>query len=43
MDLLERSYVRSLLARHGRNVTAAAKEAGLNRTYLHRLIRKHDL
>jgi len=40
---IEREYVRALLARHGRNVSAAAKAAGVDRTYLHRLIRRHDL
>jgi len=43
MDQLEREYVRRLLERHGRNVNAAAQEAGVNRTYIYRLIRKHDL
>jgi transcriptional regulator with GAF, ATPase, and Fis domain len=39
----EREYLRRLLDRHGRNVSAAAGEAGLDRTYLYRLIRKHSL
>jgi transcriptional regulator with GAF, ATPase, and Fis domain len=43
IDAGEKEYVRRLLLRHERNVTAAAKEAGINRTYIHRLIRKHNL
>jgi len=39
----EREYVRRLLERHGRNVSLAAGAAGLDRTYLYRLIRKHGL
>ncbi len=37
----EREYIRELLERHHKNVSAAAQEAGLDRTYLYRLIRKH--
>lgn len=40
---LEREYVSQLLERHARNVSLAATAAGLDRTYLHRLIRKHGL
>jgi transcriptional regulator with GAF, ATPase, and Fis domain len=43
IDRGEREYVRRLLDRHGRNVAAAAEAAGLDRTYVYRLIRKHDL
>jgi DNA-binding NtrC family response regulator len=43
IDHGEREYVRRLLERHGRNVAAAAEAAGLDRTYVYRLIRKHDL
>jgi transcriptional regulator with GAF, ATPase, and Fis domain len=42
-DTGEREYVRRLLARHGRNVSNAARAAGVDRTYLYRLIRKHLL
>jgi len=42
-DTGEREYVRRLLARHDRNVSHAAREAGVDRTYLYRLIRKHLL
>jgi transcriptional regulator with PAS, ATPase and Fis domain len=39
----ERDYIEGLLARHDRDVSAAAETAGLNRTYLYRLIAKHRL
>ena len=40
---MEREYVSALLERHGRNVTAAAQAAGVDRTYLHRLLRKYGI
>ncbi|HXI29294.1 MAG TPA: sigma-54 dependent transcriptional regulator, partial [Vicinamibacterales bacterium] len=43
IDQGEREYLQRLLERHGRNVPAAAEEAGLDRTYVYRLIRKHGL
>jgi len=43
IDHGEREYLRRLLERHERNVPAAAEEAGLDRTYVYRLIRKHGL
>jgi transcriptional regulator with GAF, ATPase, and Fis domain len=43
IDHGEREYVRRLLERHGRNVAVAAESAGLDRTYVYRLIRKHGL
>src|SRR5262249_27526929 len=43
IDAGEREYVRRLLSRHGRNVAAAAREADVDRTYIYRLIRKHEL
>jgi len=39
----EKEYVRRLLLRHDRNVAAAAREAEVDRTYIYRLIRKHEL
>jgi two-component system response regulator GlrR len=42
-DQIEREYVKALLDRTGRNISAAADSAGINRTYLHRLIRRHEL
>jgi two-component system response regulator GlrR len=43
VDAGEKEYVRQLLLRHDRNVAAAAREAGVDRTYIYRLIRKHEL
>ena len=43
IDHGEREYLHRLLERHGRNVPAAAEAAGLDRTYVYRLIRKHGL
>jgi transcriptional regulator with GAF, ATPase, and Fis domain len=42
-DHLEREYLSQLLASQGRDVTALARAAGLDRSYVHRLLRKHDL
>jgi len=39
----EREYIRELLARHDRNVAAAAKDAEVDRTHIYRLMRKHAL
>ena len=43
MTHLEREYVRGWLDRTGGNLTAAADAMGLNRTYVHRLVKKHGL
>ena len=43
LGALERQYVEGILARHDRNVRAAAEASGIDRTYLHRLIRRHGL
>ena len=43
IDAFERAYVTSLLARSGDNVAQAARDAGVNRAYLHRLLRRHGL
>jgi DNA-binding NtrC family response regulator len=39
----EHSYLEGLLARCGGNVTRAARESGIGRNYLHRLLKKHNL
>ena len=43
VDSGEREYIQRLLKRHSRSVVAAAREAGVDRTYIYRLIRKHEL
>ncbi|HEY6463031.1 MAG TPA: sigma 54-interacting transcriptional regulator, partial [Polyangiaceae bacterium] len=42
LDAMERSYVHRLLERHGGNVARAAEAAGVDRTHLYRMIRKHE-
>jgi two-component system response regulator GlrR len=39
----ERRYVEQLLAAHKGNVSAAARASGIDRTYFHRLMRRHKL
>ncbi|MFO0664701.1 MAG: sigma-54 dependent transcriptional regulator [Polyangiaceae bacterium] len=41
MDHGERAYLVRLLARSASDVTAAAKAAGVDKTYIYRLLRKH--
>ncbi len=43
IEHLEKNYVRGALERQGGNVTAVAESSGLARSYVHRLIRKHNL
>ncbi|MBL9028231.1 MAG: helix-turn-helix domain-containing protein, partial [Myxococcales bacterium] len=43
IDYLERAYFRRLLERHGRNVSEAAQAAGVDRTYVYRLIRRYGI
>jgi len=39
----ECEYLRRLLTKHNRNIAAVARDAGLDRTYIYRLLRKHML
>ena len=39
----ENDYLKALLARCSGNVSQAAREAGIDRVYLHRLLKKHDI
>ncbi|MCA9687873.1 MAG: sigma 54-interacting transcriptional regulator, partial [Myxococcales bacterium] len=43
IDHLEREYVRAMLEAHDGNMAAAARAAGLNRSYLYQLRRKHEI
>lgn len=42
-ERFERAYLRDLLARHGENLTQAARVAGIERKHLYRLLDKHGL
>ncbi len=39
----ERDYLTALLARHRGNISRAAAEAGIDRNYIHRLVKKYNL
>jgi transcriptional regulator with PAS, ATPase and Fis domain len=41
--IFEARYLDALLSRHGNNITAAAKAAGVNRVHFYRLLWKHGL
>jgi len=43
VDAFERKYVATLLDAADGNVSRAARNGGMDRMYLHRLIQKHDL
>jgi DNA-binding NtrC family response regulator len=43
MQALESAYLRDLLERHGGNISAAAKSAGIDRKTFHRLVTKYHL
>jgi DNA-binding NtrC family response regulator len=43
LDAFESAYFTSVLARAGGNVATAARDAGVNRAYLYRLLRRHGL
>jgi DNA-binding NtrC family response regulator len=43
LDAFERAYLMRVLERHHGKVSAAAPEAGVDRVYLYRLLRKHGL
>jgi DNA-binding NtrC family response regulator len=43
MKTLESAYLRDLLDRHGGNISAAAKAAGIDRKTFHRLVSKYQL
>ena len=41
LEQFEGSYAQALVDLHGGNVSKAAREAGMGRSYLHRLLRRH--
>jgi len=43
LDAFESAYLKGLLARADGNVASAAREAGVNRAYLYRLLGRHGL
>ena len=43
LDHAERSYLTSLLKQHQGNVSQAAKQAGMSRQGMHKLLQKHGL
>lgn len=43
LEAFERSYLRSLLARSDGNISHAAREAGIDRKTIHRLLKKYGL
>ena len=43
IEAFEREYLEGLLARCGGNVSRAAREAGIDRVYLHRLLKRYGL
>jgi two-component system, NtrC family, response regulator GlrR len=43
IETFERDYFRELIARNQGNVSAAAREAGVDRSYVHRMIRRYGL
>lgn len=43
LDAFEIAYLTGLLAHTNGNVAAAARDAGVNRAYLYRLLQRHGL
>ncbi|MBX3230453.1 MAG: sigma 54-interacting transcriptional regulator [Labilithrix sp.] len=43
IELGEREYLKNMMAKHRDRVPAVSEEAGVNRTYIYRLIRKYGL
>ncbi|MGN6105458.1 MAG: sigma 54-interacting transcriptional regulator, partial [Kofleriaceae bacterium] len=43
VESFERDYLTALLARHKGNISRAATEAGIDRNYIHRLVKKYNL
>jgi DNA-binding NtrC family response regulator len=43
VESFEREYLTQLLARHHGNISRAALEAGIDRNYIHRLVKKYNI
>jgi DNA-binding NtrC family response regulator len=43
VEAFERDYLSALLAKHHGNISRAAAEAGIDRNYIHRLVKKYNL
>jgi len=43
VEAFEREYLTQLLGRHRGNISRAAQEAGIDRNYIHRLVKKYDI
>ena len=43
VEAFERDYLTALLERHHGNISRAASEAGIDRNYIHRLVKKYGL
>ncbi|MGE5183498.1 MAG: helix-turn-helix domain-containing protein, partial [Acidobacteriota bacterium] len=43
VEAFERDYLTALLAKHHGNISRAAAEAGIDRNYIHRLVKKYGL
>jgi transcriptional regulator of acetoin/glycerol metabolism len=43
LERFEEGYVLGVLRLHGGNVSEAARHAGIDRAYLHRLIKRHGI
>jgi DNA-binding NtrC family response regulator len=43
IEAFERAYLEALLARHGGNISEAARHAGIDRKTVHRMLKKYDL
>jgi DNA-binding NtrC family response regulator len=43
ISTFERAYIERLMSRHANNISAAARDAGIDRNYLYRLLKKHGI
>ena len=43
VEAFEREYLTHLLQRHNGNISRAALEAGIDRNYIHRLVKKYNI